>query len=124
MAEWKNVTTSIMIIVLCLNASLILLDSTGVSVILGVETNLSQTPFSQFAVDAQSVETTPNNLSWGEVATIKLTNTLSGFWNLGFALPKILLSMNIPLVFVTFISAPIYACFILSLIYYITGRAT
>ena len=113
-----------MIIVLCLNASLILLDSTGVSVILGVETNLSQTPFSQFAVDAQSVETTPNNLSWGEVATIKLTNTLSGFWNLGFALPKILLSMNIPLVFVTFISAPIYACFILSLIYYITGRAT
>ena len=124
MAEWKNVTTSVMIIVLCLNASFILLDVTGVANIMGVSIGLDQTPFSAYATSAQSVETTPNNLGFSEVATIKLASILSGFWNIGFALPKVLVTIGIPSIFVAFLTAPIYGCFVLSLIYYITGRAT
>ena len=124
MAEWKNVTTSVMIILLCLNASFILLDATGVSTIIGVNIGLDQNAFAQFAQNAQSIETTPNNLGFSEVATIKLAQILSGFWNLGFALPKVLVSIGIPGMFVAFLTAPIYGCFVISLVYYITGRST
>ena len=82
-----------MIIVLCLNASFILLDVTGVANIMGVSIGLDQTPFSAYATSAQSVETTPNNLGFSEVATIKLASILSGFWNIGFALPKVLVTI-------------------------------
>ena len=124
MAEWKNVTTGVMIIVLCLNASFILLDATGITGVLGVSIGLDQTPFSVFTANAQSITTTPNNLGFAEVASIRLAQILAGFWNLGFALPKVLISIGIPGVIVTFLTAPLYACFVLSVIFYITGRAS
>lgn len=124
MAEWSRVTTSIMILVLCLNASFILVDATGIAGMIGVSTGLDQTPFEAFATSAQSLETTPNNMGFAEVATIKLAKALAGFWNLGFALPFVLISIGIPEIYVAFLSAPIYACFVLSAIFYITGRST
>jgi|TARA_R100000963_G_C4628313_1_gene93997 hypothetical protein len=124
MAEWSRVTTSIMILVLCLNAAFILVDTTGIAGMIGVSTGLDQNVFAQFATNAQNLETTPNNMQWAEVATIKLASSLSTFFNLGFALPFVLISIGIPEIYVTFLSAPIYACFVLSMIYYITGRST
>jgi len=124
MTEWKNITVAIMILTLCLNSSFILLDASGFTELIGVNIGLDQNIFAKFAENAQSTTTTPNNLGFSEMATIRLAQTISGMFNLGFALPNVLISLGVPKGITYFLTAPIYACFVISLVYYVTGRGT
>ena len=124
--QWKNVTLTLLILLLCFNGAFMYMASgdPSISDTIGVEINLDQSPFGDSNTQARSLDAVPAGsvgFALGNTA-LMLTKTLTLIWNLIFSAPKVMLQMNIPLAIVSFIFAPLYLLVGLTIIYMVSGR--